>query len=54
MHGLTIFFFLTENACSEYQERIGSLQKAWGLVGHMLKNHGKHHVTIFRLVSDFR
>ena len=42
-----VFFFLAENARNEYQERIGSLQKAWALVGHMLKNHGKHYVTIF-------
>ena len=36
-----MIFFLAENARNEYQERIGSLQKAWALVGHMLKNHGK-------------
>ena len=34
-------YFLQENARNEYRERIGSLQKAWALVGHMLKNHGK-------------
>ena len=52
-HSITLFrfnallFLHTENARNEYQERIGSLQKAWALVGHMLKNHGKHCITMF-------
>ena len=40
------YTMFTENARNEYQERIGSLQKAWGLVGHMLKNHGKMFISV--------
>ena len=30
-----------ENTRNEYNERIGSLKKAWALVGNDLKTHGK-------------
>ena len=45
-HFWNYIILLTENARNEYQERIGSLQKAWALVGHMLKNHGKMFISV--------
>ena len=37
-------------AKSEYREMINSVQAAWALVGHKLKNHSKSLLSLFVIV----
>ena len=38
-------------AKSEYREMINSVQAAWALVGHKLKNHSKSLLSLFVIVE---